>query len=72
MNKPQLINSITAHDFSGNPGAVITKKNTYTFNQYQPSHTAWLRHSDNVRGSLKINYTREGAFSTFSPAHFAE
>lgn len=69
MNKPEKIIKLSNHDFSGNPGAVITKSNTYTFDQYEPSHTAWLRREDNVRGSLKID--RDAKNATFSPAFFA-
>jgi hypothetical protein len=73
MNKPERILSIFAHDFAGNPGAVVTKSNSYTFDQYEPNHTAWLRRGDNVRGALTI--TRDanhgGGNATFSPAFFA-
>ena len=73
MNQPERITNLFAYDFNGNPGGVITKGNCYTFDQYEPNHTAWLRHEDNVRGSLKI--TRDcnhgGSNATFSPAHFA-
>jgi hypothetical protein len=73
MNQSERITNLFAYDFNGNPGGVITKGNCYTFDQYEPSHTAWLRHEDNVRGSLKIarDAKHGGSNATFSPAHFA-
>jgi hypothetical protein len=73
MNQAERITNLFAYDFNGNPGGVITKNNCYTFDQYEPSHTAWLRHEDNVRGSLKIarDAKHGGSNATFSPAHFA-
>jgi hypothetical protein len=73
MNKPERITNLFAHDFNGNPGAIITKNNSYTFNQYEPNHAAWLRRGDNVRGSLKIvrDAKRGGSNAVFSPAFFA-
>jgi hypothetical protein len=71
--RAERIANLFAYDFSGNPGLVVTKSNTYTFDQYEPNHTAWLRHSDNVRGSLKISSDAKhgGSNATFSPAFFA-
>lgn len=62
-----------AHDFSGNPGSVVTKRNSYTFDQYEPNHSAWLRREDGVRGSLKISRDEKhgGLLATFAPAFFA-
>jgi len=73
MNQAERITNLFAYDFNGNPGAVITKSSSYTFDQYEPSHTAWLRREDNVRGSLKITRDAKhgGSNATFSPAHFA-
>ena len=73
MNQAERITHLFAHDFNGNPGAVITKNSSYTFDQYEPTHTAWLRREDNVRGSLKItsDANHGGSNATFSPAHFA-
>lgn len=73
MNKPQRITNLFAYDFNGNPSAVITKKNTYTFDQYEPTHTAWMRREDGIRGSLKIDCDARhgGSVATFSPANFA-
>lgn len=68
MNAEKITN-LTAYDFSGNPGAVITIRNTYTCDQYEPVETAWMRHADNVRGCLKIS--DNGSKAVFSPAHFA-
>ena len=71
--KSERINNLFAYDFNGNPGGVITNNNCYTFDQYQPNHTAWLRHEDNVRGSLKISRDAKhgGSNAVFSPAFFA-
>jgi hypothetical protein len=71
--KSERINNLFAYDFNGNPGGVITKNNCYTFNQYEPSHAAWMRHNDNVRGSLKITRDAKhgGSSAVFSPAFFA-
>ena len=73
MNKPERITNLFAYDFNGNPGAVITKMNSYTFDQYEPSHTSWLRRKDNVRGSLKIicDSKHGGSNATFNPFNFA-
>ena len=73
MNRPERITSLFAYDFNGNPGAIITKNNAYTFDQYEPTHTAWLRRKDNVRGSLKITRDAKhgGSNATFTPAFFA-
>ena len=73
MNQAERITHLFAYDFNGNPGAVITKNSSYTFDQYEPTHTAWLRREDNVRGSLKITRDAKhgGSNATFSPAHFA-
>jgi hypothetical protein len=71
--KSERINNLFAYDFNGNPGGVITNNNCYTFDQYQPNHTAWIRHEDNVRGSLKIarDAKHGGSNAVFSPAFFA-
>lgn len=74
MKKSERITNLFAHDFNGNPGGVITDKNNcYTFDQYEPTHTAWLRHEDNIRGSLKITRDAKhgGSNATFTPAHLA-
>ena len=73
MNQAERITHLFGYDFNGNIGAVITKSRSYTFDQYEPSHTAWLRREDNVRGSLKITRDAKhgGSNATFIPAHFA-
>jgi hypothetical protein len=60
MKSIEKIESISTHDFSGNPGMVVTKKAKYVFNQYEAkpwvrfSTTGPVRHNP-VRGTLKID-----------------